>query len=278
MTLTLLASESAWHTQDLLRAARSRAIDATIADFTRLDEAFHKQSSTVIVRSMPAGSLEQVIYRMDLLHVAEQRGATIWNPPRALECCIDKYLTTARLIAAKIPTPRTWCGQTAEAAMTAFEELGGDVVVKPLFGSEGRGLIRVNHPDLAARVFAAIEQVRGVLYLQKFIDHPEGDLRAFVLGGSVLSSVRRRSQTDWRTNIALGGTAEPIDLTAEEERLAIAAAEATGCPIAGVDLIAGPGGPLVLEVNAVPGWRALSRVTGIDVAAAAIDYVCGNRR
>ena len=83
-----------------------------------------------------------------------------------------------------------------------------------------------------------------------------------------MAAMRRRANGGWRTNVAQGGTAETTRLTAEEESLAMRAAQAVGAPVAGVDLLPGPAGELyVLEVNAVPGWRALAPLTGVDIAA-----------
>ena len=118
------------------------------------------------------------------------------------------------------------------------------------------------------RTFRALERLASVLYLQQFIAHPGWDLRVFVIGGKVLAAMRRHGGKNWRTNVAQGGRAEAVQLTAEEERLALAASEAVGTSIAGVDLLPSPkGGYFVLEVNAVPGWRALAPATGVDVAA-----------
>ena len=145
------------------------------------------------------------------------------------------------------------------------------MVVKPLFGSEGRGLVRISDAELAWRAFHSLERLNAVLYLQRVVRHPGHDLRVFVLRGSVLGVMRRHAPAgEWRTNVSLGGRAELCGLDPEAERLALAAARAVGAEMAGVDLIADldQGRLVVLEVNAVPGWRALSRVTGIDVAAA----------
>ncbi|MBY0460862.1 MAG: 30S ribosomal protein S6--L-glutamate ligase, partial [Gemmataceae bacterium] len=101
----------------------------------------------VLVRTMPSGSLEQVVFRMDLLHDAAASGMPVLNPPRAVEACVDKYLTTARLARAGIPTPPTAVSQRSADALIAFEELGGDVVLKPLFGSEGRGMCRITDEE-----------------------------------------------------------------------------------------------------------------------------------
>jgi ribosomal protein S6--L-glutamate ligase len=223
---------------------------------------------------MPPGSLEQVVFRMDVLHRLEASGRRVLNPPRALEICVDKYLASARLDAAGLPTPPTVVCQDAEGAVAAFHQLGGDVVVKPLFGSEGKGMVRVSDVEIAWRTFRTLERLQSVLYVQQFIRHPGWDLRAFVIDGKVLTAMRRHARDDWRTNVAQGGRTEPIALTTEEEKLALAVAQAVGTPVAGIDLLPRPGGGYyVLEVNAVPGWRALAPTTGIDVAVEMVRYL-----
>jgi ribosomal protein S6--L-glutamate ligase len=223
---------------------------------------------------MPPGSLEQVVFRMDVLHRLQARGIPVLNPPAAVETCVDKYLASARLEAAGLRVPPTAVCQHADAALEAFALLGGDVVVKPLFGSEGRGMVRVSDPELAWRTFRTLERTQSVLYLQQFIPHPGWDLRAFVLGDRVLTAMRRRANGDWRTNVAQGGSGEAVELEPRLQQLALAAAAAVGAPICGVDLLPGPNGEwYVLEVNAVPGWRALAPVTGIDVAGELLRFL-----
>ncbi len=177
---------------------------------------------------MPPGSLEQVVFRMDVLHRFESAGARVLNPPRALETCIDKYLAGVRLDAAGLPVPPTVVCQDAEAALDAFHRLGGDVVVKPLFGSEGRGMVRVADEEIAWRTFRTLERTQAVLYLQQFVPHPGWDLRGFVIGKRVVAAMRRHARTGWRTNVAQGGRTEAVTLTTEEERLTLAAAAAVG--------------------------------------------------
>jgi ribosomal protein S6--L-glutamate ligase len=280
MRIALLAGGDGWHVRDLQRAATKSGHEAVAVDFRRVFTGVSIASDSlagfdaVLVRTMPPGSLEQVVFRMDVLHRLQTRGVRVLNPPAAIETCVDKYLASARLEAAGLRVPPTIVCQHAEAALEAFTQLGGDVIVKPLFGSEGRGMVRVSDPEMAWRTFRTLERTQCVLYLQQFIRHPGWDLRAFVLGGRVLASMRRRSRTDWRTNVAQGGTAEPVDLSAEEERLALRAAAAVGAPVAGVDLLPGPDGEwYILEVNAVPGWRALAPVSGVDVASEVIQFV-----
>jgi RimK family alpha-L-glutamate ligase len=283
MHFAILSGGDGWHVADLQRAAAQQGHTSAIIDFRRVSAslgAAHKplaDCDAVIVRTMPPGSLEQVVFRMDVLHRLQTAGKRVLNPPLALETCVDKYLASARLEAARLPVPATIVCQDADTAMDAFETLGGDVVVKPLFGSEGRGMVRVSDPELAWRTFRAIESNRAILYLQRFIQHPGWDLRAFVIGTSVVAAMRRYASAGWRTNVAQGGRGESVCLTAEEERLALAAAAAVGAQVAGVDLLPGSNGNLfVLEVNAVPGWRALAPVTGIDIAGQIVQFVASN--
>jgi ribosomal protein S6--L-glutamate ligase len=203
----------------------------------------------------------------------------VLNPPAAVETCVDKYLATSRLAAAGLRVPPTVVCQHADAALEAFAALGGDVVVKPLFGSEGRGMVRVSDPDTAWRAFCTLERLQAVLYLQRFVPHPGWDLRVFVIGGRALAAMRRRANGGWRTNVAQGGRAEVVRLDAAQEDLALRAAAAVGAPVAGVDLLPGPAGAwFVIEVNAVPGWRALAPVSGVDVAAEVVRFLAGEYR
>jgi ribosomal protein S6--L-glutamate ligase len=273
MRLAILSYGGGWHVRDLMRAARELGHTAEPVDFRKVHATLPGRrtslagSDAVIVRTMPPGSLEQVVFRMDVLHRLESEGVRVLNPARSLEVCVDKYLASARLEAAGLPVPETVVCQDAETAVAAFESLGGDVVVKPLFGSEGRGMLRVEQIDLAWRVFRTLERTASVLYVQKFVPHPGWDLRVFVLEGQVLATMRRHARNGWRTNVAQGGRAEAVSTTREEERLALAAATAVGTRVAGVDLLPRPeGGYYVLEVNAVPGWRSLAPTTGVDVA------------
>ena len=287
MRIALLSAGAGWHVRDLQRAAAQQGHEAAAVDFRRLSAAVAHEPDAlagfdaVLVRTMPPGSLEQVVFRMDLLHRAQARGGVVLNPPRAVETCVDKYLATACLEAAGLRVPPTIVCQDADAALEAFETLGGDVVVKPLFGSEGRGMVRISDPEMAWRVLRTLERTQSVLYLQQFIRHPGWDLRVFVLGGRVLTSMRRYSNGDWRTNVAQGGRGEVVRPSVDEERLSLRAAAALGAVMAGVDLMQGPHGEwYVLEVNAVPGWRALAPITGVDVATAVIDFLVNdsNRR
>lgn len=280
MRIAILCGGGGWHVRDLLRAASEANLAVECVDFRTLNSGVAHPIDPlagfdrVMVRTMPPGSLEQVVFRMDLLHTLNDRGVPVLNSPRALETCIDKYLSLVRLQAIGLPVPPTVCCQTVDEALRAFDALGRDVVVKPLFGSEGRGLVRVSEPELAWRTFHAIDRTQAVLYLQKFIPHPGWDVRAFVLRGRVVAAMRRTSQGDWRTNVAQGARAEKAQLDSEQESIAIQAAMAVDAVAAGVDLLPGPDGKwYVVEVNAVPGWKALAPVTGVDIAKELLNFL-----
>ena len=230
----------------------------------------------VLVRGIPAGSLEQVVFRMDSLHRLAAAGVPVVNPPAAIEACVDKFLASARLAAAGLPTPRTVVCESPDAALAAFAEFGGRAVVKPLFGSEGRGIVQLSDQETAWRVCRAIAAVREVIYLQEFVRHPGHDFRAFVVGGQVVAAMRRHAATDFRTNASLGGRCEAWTLPADWANLACRAATTVGAAVAGVDLLPDADGhPLVVEVNSAPGFRALEAATGIDVATAVADFLLG---
>jgi ribosomal protein S6--L-glutamate ligase len=285
MRIAILSGGRGWHVADLIRAAAELGHAAEAVDFRRVAVGVEAAPAPLagfdaaIVRTMPAGSLEQVVFRMDVLHAAAAEGIRILNPPRAVETCVDKFLANVRLARAGLPTPPTHVSQRADDALATFERLGGDVVVKPLFGSEGRGMVRLSDPETAWRTFHVLERTAQVIYQQAFVRHPGWDLRAFVAGGRVVAAMRRRSGGGWRTNVAQGGTAEKVELGRAEASLALRAAEAVGCPVAGVDLLPGPGGELfVIEVNAVPGWRALAPVSGVDIATEVVRFLISGYR
>jgi ribosomal protein S6--L-glutamate ligase len=280
MKIAILCGYGGWHIDDLVRAAKQRGHAAQPVDFRTLaagagvSEPTLSEFDAAIVRTMPSGSLEQVVFRVDLLHAAVADGVRVVNPPRAIETCVDKYLTTVRLAKAGLRTPATHVAQRADDAIAAFQRLGGDVVLKPIFGSEGRGMVRITDPETAWRTFHVLERTGQVIYQQEFIRHSGWDLRVFAIAGRIVAAIKRTSGGDWRTNVAQGGTAEQMKLTSEQESLALRSAEAVGCPVAGIDLLPGPSGEwFVIEVNAVPGWRALSAATGVDVAVQVIDHL-----
>jgi ribosomal protein S6--L-glutamate ligase len=295
LRFAVLASPDSWYVRDLIRAGAADH-EIVVLPFSEISASVSPTSDlrpptsiftaardlrdfdAVLVRTMPPGSLEQVVFRMDCLGRYEAAGGVVINPARAIEAAVDKFLTTAKLQEAGLLTPRTICCQTAEEAMLAFEQLDGDVVLKPLFGSEGRGITRLNDENLALRAFKMLAQLGAVLYLQEFIEHEGHDIRLLLIGERVLA-MRRHNQLDWRTNISRGAIAESFTPDDALIDLARRAAAAVGAPLAGVDLLPGKDGRLyTIEVNAVPGWKGLAKALNIDVARLVLDFVAAEVR
>ncbi|MEM1589601.1 MAG: RimK family alpha-L-glutamate ligase [Candidatus Bathyarchaeia archaeon] len=231
-----------------------------------------KDLGALIIRPIGRGSLEEIVFRMDVLYRLERLGFYVVNPPEAIEHCVDKYDLLAILEDAGVPVPRTAVTEDADEALKAFHELGGDVVVKPLFGSRGVGSTRINDPEVAYTAFRAIAFYHGVIYLQEFVPHGCSDIRAFVIGDRVAAAMRRVSNS-WKTNYSQGARPEPLKLSGELEELAVKSAQLIKCKIAGVDILESPKGPLVVEVNSQPGWRGLQSVTHINIADEIVNFV-----
>jgi RimK family alpha-L-glutamate ligase len=288
MRLAVLAARPGWHTRELERAARNRGHVATVLPYEGLVASIGvapclrsgaqnlDDTDLVLARIIPSGSLEQIVFRVDALHRLEDRGTSVVNSPRTIERTVDKFWTSALLEQCGIATPETIVCESPEEAFAAFRALG-DVIVKPLFGSMGLGMVRVQDEEMAYRVFRVIDQVRGVYYLQRAVEHDGADIRAFVIGGQVVGAIERRS-SGWRTNLARGGSARAVALPDDGRALAVRAAAAVGADYAGFDLLTGRDGQTyVLEVNGIPGWRGLQQATGLDIAGMLVDYLasCG---
>jgi RimK family alpha-L-glutamate ligase len=168
--------------------------------------------------------------------------------------------------------PRTAVTENVEEAMIAFQELGSDVVVKPIFGSRGIGATRVTDKEIASTVFRSIRFYHGVIYLQEFIPHGFSDIRAFVVGGHVIAMMKRVAD-NWKTNYSQGARPEKAMPDNEIERLAVKSAKSIECKIAGVDILESPSGPIVVEVNSQPGWKGLQSVTKLKIADEIVDFV-----
>jgi RimK family alpha-L-glutamate ligase len=288
MRVAVVGSTGGWHAERIARALAARGHTSAFAPVTRMvgrigggiavrgrDVALDG-CDVVIVRGIPRGSLEQIVFRVDALHALVAAGVRVVNDPFAIERAIDKFLASALLAAAGLPTPRTVACERAEDALEAFDDLGGDVIVKPLFGSMGFGMARVEDRDVAQRVFRALEIERAVYYLQETVPHDGVDVRAVVVGSSVIAAIERVGE-GWRANLARGARARPIALDAERAALCVRAAAALGVDYAGVDLLrSADGRDYVLEVNAIPGWHGVEAATGVDVAAALVGHLEGS--
>ena len=277
----MLGATGSWHSRGLLTALVARGHEVLPIPATRLTSEIDERGGVhvlgpdgaaldaldlLVVRGVPRGSLEQVIFRMDALHVLAEQGVRCVNHPRAIERTIDKSWTGAVLGLAGVPTPPTIACERHEDAMRAFERLGGDVVVKPLFGAMGNGIARVEDRDVAHRVFRALELERAVYYVQRTIA-PAGrrNVRVLVVSGEIAGAMERVTDS-WRANVAHGARPRATALSAAEGALALAAAGALETDVAGVDLLVAPDGDVVvLEVNGIPGWQALQSVCERDL-------------
>jgi RimK family alpha-L-glutamate ligase len=290
MNVVILNAGTGWHTDELTRALAERGHTGVVVAYEGLVAVLSGTSpprdtltssgislldaDAVLARIIPIGSLEQIIYRVDALHWVEERGVPVINTPRAIERCVDKFYTDVLLRQAGLPTPESVVCEGVPAALDAIGAMG-DVIVKPIFGSLGHGMVRVSDPDVGFRVLQALDQARAVFYVQRAVDHGGRDVRAFVVGGRVIGAIERVAPAgQWRTNVARGATTQRFQLPPEWHAIALRAAAAVGADYAGVDLLQARDGSLfVLEVNGIPGWRGLQQSTGVDVAGAIVDHL-----
>lgn len=281
MRVAVLGASGSWHSRRLIDGLTARGHEVSAIPATRLrsvvdaggdvhilgpDGTVLDRLDLLIVRGLPRGSLEQVIFRMDALHLLADHGVRCVNTPRTVERTVDKSWASALLARAGLPTPPTIVCERYEDAMQAFDELGGDVVVKPLFGAMGNGIVRIEDRDVAHRVFRALELERTVYYVQRTVFPADRrDLRMLVVAGEIAGAMERVSDS-WRANIARGARPRAVALGEAERGLALAAAAALEADVAGVDLLVGPDGEaVVLEVNGIPGWQALQSVCPQDL-------------
>jgi len=299
--LAIMTDEIGWHTRQLQAALRARGcigrcidlaecrIDTTAAWHGLVFPGFGRElPDAVLVRGIAGGTFEQVTKRLGVLHALRELGVPVYNDARAVERSVDKSMTSLLLHAARIPTPPTWATESqAQAQRIVMREgaAGHALVLKPLFGSQGKGLQLVGEVQGVHHPLPAIDKGYGSLaYLQRFVPPlttPGFDWRVLVVGGRAVTAMRRVS-AHWVHNVAQGARCEPARLTPELAQIAESAARALGLDYAGVDLIpaavrAGPGTQQraevieVIEVNGVAAWQGLQRVTGFNIARAIVD-------
>jgi RimK family alpha-L-glutamate ligase len=225
--------------------------------------------SAVIVRGIAPGSFEQITLRMDVLHTLSELNIPVFNSAKAIEHTVDKARTSLRLHLAGINTPLSWVSENNIKARTLIAEQlaqGHQLVSKPLFGCQGKGLEKIS----SLEQFDALSPVGGVFYLQRYVEPVQPsqwqDWRLMVIQDRVCAAMSRRSN-HWITNFAQGAECFATTINAEMEQLAIDSTRAVGADYAGVDIIRTQDGQYtVLEVNSVPAWKGLYHATGIDVA------------
>jgi RimK family alpha-L-glutamate ligase len=281
----LTRDENSWSSTQLREALAKRNISPVCFKFPQLiarvgykpylnagNVRIVEELDALIIRPIGQGSLEEIVFRMDILHRLESLGLYVINPPEAIEYCVDKYAILALLEDNGIPVPRTAVTENVGEALKAFHELGGDVIVKPIFGSRGIGSTRVTNPEIAATIFKAITFYHGVIYLQEFVPHGFSDIRAFVVGNRVVAAMKRLANT-WKTNYSQGAKPVSIRLDTAFEKMAVRSASVVECKIAGVDILESSKGPLFVDVNSQPGWRGLQSVTSFNVADEIVDFI-----
>ena len=282
MRVGLVIDSVDWHARQFIAALSSRGVEtvpvqlsscgiATSSPIGLNIDGFGKAlPDAVVVRTMSGGTFEAVTLRLGILHALRELGVMVWNDARAIERCVDKSMTSFLLSRAGIPTPATWATESYEQAYTIAERetAEGTLVLKPLFGSQGKGLKLIHRPE----DLPTIVQTPGqVYYLQRFIgverDGGYHDFRILVVQGRIVAAMRRHSNY-WITNIKRGGRPVPVVINDEMKTLALQAATAVGANFVGIDIVYGTDDrPAVLEVNSMPAWSGLQKVTAVNIAS-----------
>ena len=257
----------------LFETLRRRAIPFERLDEDRLQFAIGNgfpHPGVVLDRSIHHG---RSLYALTLLNVA--RVPTV-NRAKVARICGDKILTTAALSRAGLPIPKTVVTFTRAAALDAIEKMGYPVVLKPMVGSWGRLLAKINDRDAAEAVLEHKETLgsyqHGIFYIQEYVNKPERDIRAIVVGDQTIGAIYRRSD-HWITNTARTGQAFACEVTPEIDQLCRKAAAAVGGGFLSVDLLEHDRGLLVNELNYTPEFHGFMTATGLPVADLVIDYV-----
>ena len=298
MRVAIFTDETGWHTTRLKRALRARGAEARCVDLA--DCHFDTTTSShgivipgygralpdaAIVRGIASGSFEQVTKRLGILHALRECSVPVYNDARGIERSVDKSMTSFLLHRAGVPTPPAWATESLALAQRVVmrEGAGGRaVVLKPLFGSQGKDLQRLGHVD---GEHVALPPLGGAYadfaYLQRYVPQsskPGFDWRVLVVGGRAVAAMRRVSR-HWIHNVAQGARCERDELTPLLAGLAERAARALELDYAGIDLVPSDdgGGAAVIEVNGVAAWRGLQRVTDFDIAQALVDDLLDRR-
>jgi ribosomal protein S6--L-glutamate ligase len=229
--------------------------------------------AAIILRSVGQGSTDQITSRISLLESMEFSGIRVFNSAYSHRRAKDKLATLVWLAREGIPIPRTTVTERMAAAVAATRRYG-DVVSKPLRGSQGRGVFRLNEPDVAFRIFKVLQTAGQTMIVQEFIKTPGRDIRVFIVGDRAIGAMYRYAKAGaWKTNIAAGGAPISCPLTPELEDLALRAARALQMDIAGIDILESDSGYLVSECNSAPNWSGLQKATGVDAAEEIAQYV-----
>ncbi len=222
----------------------------------------------VFVRGIPGGSLEEVVFYLDILHALKILGVPVYNDAGAIERSVDKGMTSLLLQQSGLPTPIAWEVRDKKEAISIIEgelEQGRMVMSKPLFGSQGEGIRRIEKKSDLLWLTSS----KGIYYLQRFVPckgNGFSDTRVFVINGRAIAAMRRKGLS-WLNNVARGALCEAIVMDAEMERIAVQATQALQMDYAGIDIIQDAlGNYTVIEVNSIPAWKGLQSVCEVNVA------------
>ncbi len=283
--VAIITDDPGWHGRQLTASLKDHGLESQYLSLTDCvieisgdDQdlrfpGFDKLPLAVFVRGVPGGSLEQVIFRLDILHALHDLGVTVYNTPRAIERTVDKPLTSLLLSRSGIPTPRTWICESSEHVNAILENEsrnGYQIVLKPLFGSQGIGVHLVDKQTGLIHD----EKFAGIYYLQRFIERKNNeysDIRVLVVDGIAQAAMLRRGQ-DWITNRAQGASCEALKINSEIANLAESACKVLDIDYAGVDLMQDKQGQFyIIEVNSIPAWYGLQNVVNFNIASCLID-------
>lgn len=227
------------------------------------------------IRSFGPGTTEQLTRRISLIEHLEVAGIRVVNPCYPFRRARDKYATQYTLVASGLPVATTFTTEGLERAYRRSIEMG-ESVYKPILSSMGKGSLKFNDPDLAYNAWKMLSRLGQPLIVQEYLHNPGRDIRVFVVGDSVVGTAYKyRKGSSWKTNVAQGGTMVDEPVPEEIKEMGVMATRAMGLDYAGVDIMETDRGPVVLEVNGAPGWQALKKVTGVDVAEKIVRYATG---
>lgn len=217
-----------------------------------------------------------------VLHVLEHWGIPVYNSAHVTAICNDKLLTTLALLQANVPTPRVLLAFEQSTAVQGIETLGYPAVLKPVTGSWGRLLARVNDRDAAEAIVEHQETLGGyqhqIHYIQQYVAKPQRDIRAFVVGDRTICAIYR-SSAHWVTNTARGAVTSNCPVTPELHELCVNAARAVGGGILAIDVLEDEQhGYLVNEINATMEFRNSIAPTGVDIPQEILEFVCAHAR
>jgi ribosomal protein S6--L-glutamate ligase len=288
--IAVVGQPGAWSTERLAGAFRAAGAVATVVDLAtcalRLPEPGVWQGgrrldveAAVVKKIGDSADGWTVRERLQILRHLEASGVPVWSAPGRLEIAVDRYRMTLELVRAGLPVPETVVTEDVAEATAAVERFGA-AVLKPLFTSKGRGMLRLDPALDLPRIFERRRaEGAGPFYLQRFVKHPGRDLGVAVLDGRCLGAYWRiAGDGQWMTTVLAGGRYAPADPPAEALALAERAARHFGLLFTGVDLVETDGGFTVLEVSAFGGFRGLLEGCGVDGAALVAEAVLARRR